>query len=334
MKQLRIDVINEWLILKSAKNIFVFLEFANFYRRFIRKFFQIVAFLTNLIADAKKSEIKSIFIWNAETQKTFFNLKTAFINALILQHYDWNVALQMKIDVFNRDVEDVFNQRNNNKQWHLIAFMNYKFKETEKWWNTHDKELYAIILKFKNWRYYLQNSKHLIRVIINYNNFRYFMSTKKLSAKQIRWTEKLTAFDFIIEYRRKKLNLANALSRRFNIMKLDDSENNNDDFLFILRHKFCNSKCQSKQEQIRDEFTNIKLTALTAQLNNTFIANIWITRLNEKVLARRRDILNSASFRLFVQRIAKSKRFYLNLKKLMIAWLRQLQQKNAFVIKK
>ena len=153
-------------------------------------------------------------------------------------------------------------------------FMNYKFKETEKWWNTHNKELYAIILKFKNWRHYLQNNKHFIHVIINYNNFRYFMSTKKFNAKQVRWTKKLIAFNFIIKYRRKKLNFANAPSRRSDIIKFDDNENNNDDFLFILRNKFCNSKCQSKQAQIRNEFANIKLTILTTQLNDTIITNI------------------------------------------------------------
>ena len=52
------------------------------------------------------------------------------------------------------------------------------------------------------------------------------------------------------------------------------------------------------------------------------------------MFVKRRDILNSASFRLFVQQIIKSKKFYLNLKKSMIAWLRQLQQKNVFVAKK
>ena len=93
MKQSRIDVINEWSILKSAKNIFVFFKFANFYRHFIKKFFQIVALLTNLTANAKKSEIKSIFVWGAEIQKMFLNLKIAFINVFILQHYDWSAAL-------------------------------------------------------------------------------------------------------------------------------------------------------------------------------------------------------------------------------------------------
>ena len=170
----------------------------------------------------------------------------------------------MKIDAFNRGAEDVFNQKSNDGQWHLIAFMSYKFKETEKRWNMHDKKLYAIVLRFKNWRHYLQNNKHFIRVITNHNNFRYFMSTKKFNAKQIRWAEKLTAFDFIIEYRKKKLNFANAPSRRPDIMKFDDNENNNNDFLFILRNKLRNSKCQSKQTQIRDEFANIKLTTLTA----------------------------------------------------------------------
>ena len=79
---------------------------------------------------------------------------------------------------------------------------------------------------------------------------------------------------------------------------------------------------------------NIKLTALTTQLNDMIIADTWIIHLNEKMFAKQRDILNFALSRLFIQRIAKSKKFYLNLKKSMIAWLRQLQQKNAFVAKK
>ena len=70
------------------------------------------------------------------------------------------------------------------------------------------------------------------------------------------------------------MNFANASLKKSDIIKFDDNENNNDDFLFILRYKFCNSKYQSKQKQIRDEFMNIKLTALTAQLNNIFITNI------------------------------------------------------------
>ena len=153
----------------------------------------------------------------------------------------------MKIDTFNCNIENIFNQRNNDDQWYLIAFMNYEFKKAEKQWNIHNEKLYTIILRFKNWQYYFQDNKYFIRVIINYNNFYYFILTKKFNAKQIRWTEKLIAFDFIIKYCKEKLNFGNTLSKKFDIMKSDHSEKNNNNFLFILWHKFCNSKYQSKQ---------------------------------------------------------------------------------------
>ena len=86
--------------------------------------------------------------------------------------------------------------------------------------------------------------------------------------------KKLIAFDFIIEYCKRKLNFANASSRRPDIIKFDDNKNNNNDFLFILRNKFYNSKYQSKQTQIRNKFANIKLTTLTTQLNDMIIVNI------------------------------------------------------------
>ena len=47
-------------------------------------------------------------------------------------------------------------------------------------------------------------------------------------------------FNFIIEYRKNKLNLANTLLRRFNIIKSNNSENNNNNFLSILRNKLRN----------------------------------------------------------------------------------------------
>ena len=41
-------------------------------------------------------------------------------------------------------------------------------------------------------------------------------------------------FDFTIEYRKNKFNFVNALSKRFDIVKSNNNENNNDNFLFIL----------------------------------------------------------------------------------------------------
>ena len=192
----------------------------------------------------KKKKLNNCLFESKKQNKIFEKLRNIFTNTLVLKHYDWNVEFRIKINISNRNANNVFNQKNKNDHWHLIVFFNYKFKKFETRWDTHDKKLYIIMLKFKNWRYYLQNCKYTIRVISNYNNFRYFMITKKLNVKQIRWIEKLIAFDFEIEYRKNKFNFANASSRKFNIIKmnLNDNENNNDDFFFILRNKFRNQK--------------------------------------------------------------------------------------------
>ena len=245
MKRSRIDVIVDWFEFESAKNIMIFLDFAEFYRRFVKEFSQIVTSLTNLTRDAKKKESRFSFVITQKIKIAFDEFKTKFTIAFILTHYDWKAKFRMKIDAFNRETDDVLNQRNKNDQWHFIAFFSYKFKKAKINWNTHDKKLYAIVFDFKNWKHYLQDSKHLIRVIFDHNNLRYFMTIKKLNAKQIRWIEKLVAFDFTIEYRKNKLNFANASSRRFDIMKSNDNDKNNDKFLFILRNKFRNQNYQS-----------------------------------------------------------------------------------------
>jgi len=199
--------------------------------------------LTDLIKSAKKKVMYSFFIMTLKAREAFERLKTIFVNAFILKHYDWDANLRMKIDASNYEVEDVLSQKSKTDQWHFITYYSYKFKEVEVQWNMHDKELYVIVFDFKNWQYYLQSSKRFICVITNHNNFRYFIMMKKLNVQQMRWVEKLAAFDFHIEYRRDKLNSANASSRRLDIMKSNDSEKNNEYFLFTLQNKLCNQKC-------------------------------------------------------------------------------------------
>ncbi len=152
-------------------------------------------------------------------------------------------------------------------------YYSYKFKEAEVQWDMHDKKLYAIVLDFKNWWHYFQSSKRFICVITDHNNLCYFMMMKKLNVQQMRWAEKLAAFDFHIEYCRDKLNSANVSSKRLDIMKLNDSEKNNDYFLSTLQNKLHNQKCQSELLKNKEVSTMIKLAALMTQLNDIVIAD-------------------------------------------------------------
>ncbi len=84
MKQFHINAITSWSEFKSAKNILIFLRFAKFYQQFIRKFFSIIASLTDLIKSAKKRTMHSFFIMTSKVREAFERLKTIFVNALIL----------------------------------------------------------------------------------------------------------------------------------------------------------------------------------------------------------------------------------------------------------
>ncbi len=63
--------------------------------------------LTDLIKNAKKRMMYSFFAMMLKARKVFERLKTIFVNAFILKHYDWNADFCMKINASNRKVEDV-----------------------------------------------------------------------------------------------------------------------------------------------------------------------------------------------------------------------------------
>ncbi len=107
MKQSHINVITSWSEFESAKNILIFLKFARFYWWFIKEFFQIITLLTDLIKSAKKKVMHLLFAMMLKVRKVFERLKTVFVSAFILKHYDWDADLCIKINASNREVEDV-----------------------------------------------------------------------------------------------------------------------------------------------------------------------------------------------------------------------------------
>ena len=248
IKKTRINAITKWPKSESVKNILMFLRFTEFYRRFIAKFFIIIASLTDFTKSVKKKKSKFHFAMIKKTRKAFEQLKMTFITTLILQHFDWKTSFGMKTDSFKQKVVEVLTQFDANEQWHSIAYYNYKFKSFEINWNTHDQEMYVIVFEFKTWRHYLQNSKYFICVIIDHKNLCFFMIIKKLNGKQMCWIEKLIAFDFQIKYRKNKLNSANKSSKKPDIMKSELDEKNVF-ILFILQNKFRFAKYQPKLQK-------------------------------------------------------------------------------------
>jgi len=67
----------------------VFLEFANFYRRFVKYFAKIIKFLIKLLKNSKQKKQNKLFLFDVFALIVFRAFINVFIIALILMHFDF-----------------------------------------------------------------------------------------------------------------------------------------------------------------------------------------------------------------------------------------------------
>ena len=116
-------------------------------------------------------------------------MRQAFVEALILNHFDLEHHIQNEMDTLSYAISEIFSQLTSDylDQWHLVAFFSRKMI---------DKKLLAIVKTFKTWGHYLKDCKQKVLVLINHNNLQYFIDTKNLSSKQVWWAQKLLRYYF------------------------------------------------------------------------------------------------------------------------------------------
>ncbi|PRP72842.1 retrotransposable element protein, partial [Planoprotostelium fungivorum] len=67
---------------------------------------------------------------------------------------------------------------------HPVGFMSRKMQPAELNYDTHDKELLAIIESLKGWRHYTMETSTPFEIITDHNNLKYFMTSKSLNRRQ------------------------------------------------------------------------------------------------------------------------------------------------------
>ncbi len=194
MNSFKINIIVNWLILINVKDIQNFLNFMNFYKRFIYDYSRIVILLTHLI---RKIEF---FVWFQKCQKTFNILKKAFTFNIILHYYNSDYKIVIEINASNYVFKNILFQYNKNKVLHLVTYFFKKYNSVECNYKIYNKELIIIVCIFKEWCFKLENFICFVKMITNHKNLKYFMSTKQLSHHQAHWSEFLFKFNYCIIY--------------------------------------------------------------------------------------------------------------------------------------
>ncbi|KAH0602908.1 uncharacterized protein H6S33_008558 [Morchella sextelata] len=205
----KVEIVKNWTVPKTVKDVQAFLGFANFYRRFIRGFSELASPLTRLT----RKDIS--FGWTPEAQTAFNAMKEAFTTAPILTHFDPEKEITMETDASDYVSAGILSQYDDNSTLRPVAYFSKKHSPDECNYEIYDKELLAIIRSFEEWRPELEGAAHPIAVISDHKNLEYFMSTKQLNRRQARWAEYLSGFNFVIKYRPgKQGGKPDALTRR------------------------------------------------------------------------------------------------------------------------
>ena len=99
------------------------------------------------------------------------------------------------------------------QEGHPVALESQKLDAVKQSYNTHEKEMTAVIHCLETWKHYLMGTRFTV-VIDNIANT-FFKAQKKLTAKQARWQEFLANFDFVWVHKLGRHNqVADALSRK------------------------------------------------------------------------------------------------------------------------
>ena len=92
-------IIKEWLLPSNVCEIQVFLGFANFYCRFIKKFLRIVRGLTKMLKENIQGKFQEInFILKPKAKESFCLLQNAFITVSMLRHFDLLLPICIETD--------------------------------------------------------------------------------------------------------------------------------------------------------------------------------------------------------------------------------------------
>jgi hypothetical protein len=147
----KVQVIVDWPVPTSVKELCSFLGLAGYYRKFVKHFGIIARPLTAFL---KKNVM---FVWTTEHDAAFATLKNAMSSAPVLSIPDFSQPFAIETDASATGVGAVLLQNG-----HPLAFISKSLGPKNRGLSTYEKEYLAILVTVDQWRHYLQTGEFTI----------------------------------------------------------------------------------------------------------------------------------------------------------------------------
>lgn len=151
-----------------------------------------------------------------ETRKFFEKFKKVFSTIFMFCHFNFNVKIFLKTNVFEFVVLKILSQLTKNEKWYSIIFWSRKMTTSKRNYKIEEMKMLTIVNACKKWKHYVENVKYFVRILTNHHNFFKFLIIKIFNRKKIKWWKRLFELNLFIEYRSKKNNFVDESFRRKN----------------------------------------------------------------------------------------------------------------------
>ncbi len=241
MNSWKVDVIRSWEVSWSLTHVQIFIDFCNFYRRFIKNFLKIIQLMIKLTWK------NHLFEWTKICQTIFEELKQQMTTVFILKHFNSIRKTILKMNFLNYVNDEVLSQYDNEDILHSVIFYSKNMIFAECNYEIYDKESLIIICCLKHWHLELKCTNISIKIFIDHLNLKYFMIIKKLTWWQAKWAEKLSEYNFKIIYQSKKQNLkVDALIRMSDVKSVEANDDRK-----LYQHQMLLSKGKFELQSIK-----------------------------------------------------------------------------------
>ena len=155
----KVQAVREFPKPMNIKGLQEFVGMINFYNRFLTHSAEILAPLYQAIGKNSRS-IKNIS-WSDDMDRAFDQAKDMLAKATLLNHPDPSSPIALTTDASDTAIGAVLEQKIKGN-WQPLAFLSRKLKTAEQKYSTYDRELVAIYLGIKHFKYFLEGREFCI----------------------------------------------------------------------------------------------------------------------------------------------------------------------------
>ena len=202
MDSKKLKAMMEWSKPTTIKALRSFLGLTGYCQKFIAGYGNIAAPLVDML------QKKNAFSWSQKAEEAFELLKQTMMQAPVLALPNFQLLFVVECDASGNGLGAVLMQ-----EQRPIAYFSTALNGKRLLLSTYEKELMALVLTVKKWRPYLLGHHFVVQT--NQHNLKFLWEQQIMTEPQQKWLLKLMGYDFSIEFKKGKNNMAaNALSRK------------------------------------------------------------------------------------------------------------------------